>query len=390
MSNDFRLIIHAGAPKCGSSALQTALSHHPDITGSDGTRYAYCAVTPSGDVHAGDEIRRRAMRSAFGYVASCNHPTEQEEANAFKAAAEKLARLREARGVPILSSESWAYQADRFRESGLVAAAGGGAHVILFIRPPVDWINSAWWQWGVWSAPNVDRFLRRAFLQTRWHAHAAAWAKVEGVARVTLRLAADDVVGRFFRLLPAPAPAAGRENSGIPPAFLSFLLRNRSYRDTAHTPQVEFIVARHLQQTRAALLWCLSHDHVRFVFENTPYLPGGVHALLEADDRSMMKDDPRWWSPEAYAARSPTDLETFATPDALIGLHADLMAPIGPVGRLQLIRSGPMLRRAARRGDLAAADREIARVIDHILVTDFRRRLVSAGRPPGARPAPDA
>lgn len=389
MSDAFRLIIHAGAPKCGSSALQTALSRRPDFTAKDGTRYAYCTLTPSGEVVAGEEVQRRAARSPFGYSASCNHPAEEED-SAFAAAGDALACLREARGVPILSSEGWAYQAERFRESGLVAAAGGGAHVILFVRPPVEWINSAWWQWGVWSAPDVERFLCRALNQTRWHTHAAAWAQVEGVARVTLRLAGDDVVGRFFRLLSAPAPRAGRENSGIPPALLSFLLRNRSYRAGAHSPQVEFIVARHLRQIRAAPLWCLSQEQVRAVFEKTRHLPRAVHKLLEASDRPGMKDDPRWWDAAAYADRRVSDLETFATLDALAGLHADLMAPIGPVGRMQLLGSGHRLHRAARRGDLRGADREIARVIDHIIVRDLRRRLVSAGGPAGTRPASGA
>ncbi|MBP0484492.1 hypothetical protein [Sagittula salina] len=42
-----RILLHVSAPKCGSSALQTALSASPVLRGSDGSRIAYLAALPA-------------------------------------------------------------------------------------------------------------------------------------------------------------------------------------------------------------------------------------------------------------------------------------------------------------------------------------------------------
>ena len=58
-----RAILHVGAPKCGSSALQTALSAHPALTGADGRRHVYLAARISGVISDGEPVRMRFMQS---------------------------------------------------------------------------------------------------------------------------------------------------------------------------------------------------------------------------------------------------------------------------------------------------------------------------------------
>ena len=40
----------------------------------------------------------------------------------------------------------------------------------MFIRSPVRWINSAWWQWGVWDEnnKNFNNWLEKAINKCKW------------------------------------------------------------------------------------------------------------------------------------------------------------------------------------------------------------------------------
>jgi len=374
VSDDVGLIIHAGAPKCGSSSLQSALSRSPDFAARDGRRYAYCVLQPDGTLLSGDGVRRRAAASPFGYASSPNVPEMDLRAGS-AAIAGALGRLRAERGIPILSSEAWIHQAAAVAESGLVAKAGGRAHVVVFVRPPVEWLNSAWWQWGVWSGARLDQFLKRNIHGTRWHVHATAWSRIEGVEKVTLRLAGPDVVDAFYGLLGAEPGPRQAVNQGIPPAFLSFLLRNRDYRDGPHAAHVEFIVSRHLGNGRNRAPWALSQERIGRIFESVPHLPGAVQALLPPDDAEAMEADRRWWDKAAYRAREVESLDALSTGAAVIALHAALIAKLGPVARWQLRGSAARLRSAVRAGQVDAADREIARAVDVILARDRERRM---------------
>lgn len=65
-----RCILHIGAPKCGSSALQAALTAAPDHKDSAGQRYRYVGTgTVEGRIYPlyGGVVRRLGRSSEFGY-----------------------------------------------------------------------------------------------------------------------------------------------------------------------------------------------------------------------------------------------------------------------------------------------------------------------------------
>ncbi len=384
MSDDYRLIIHAGAPKCGSSSLQSTLSRQPRFAARDGRRYAYCSILDGGDVVHGAALSRRAAASPFGYSSSANI-VDADWTASVDSVSQTLQDIRAEHGTPILSSEGWVSRAEAFATSGLIEKAGGRAHVVIFVRPPVDWLNSAWWQWGAWTGRPLRRYVEVNLGSVRWHAHAKAWARVPGVERVTLRLAERNVVPVFYDMLDAAPPAPVMSNSGVPPAFLAFMKRNRRYREGPHTPQVEFVVARHLDCGGVRAPWVLSAEEIALVFARTPQLPKGVRARLHPEDRDAMTREARWWDAGAYAGHAVESDERWSTESALVELHDALLKPVGPVGRWHLRGSAHRLRKAARLGRIADADAEIARVVDWVVAHDKARRLQQAVERAGAR-----
>lgn len=380
MNTDYKLLIHAGAPKCGSSSLQLSLSQRPLFATKDGQKYSYCAILQEGEVVSGNGLAKRAAASPFGYMSSPNVSDSRWTASVSRIA-HQLRRIREEEGIPILSSEGWCNRAKELKETGLIAKAGGGAHVIIFVRPPVDWLNSAWWQWGAWSGADIRRFLVTNINAVRWHVHAEAWSRVEGVECVSLRLAERNSVNTFFEIANSSPPDCAIANGGVPPAFFGFLQRNRAYRESAHSPQVEFVVGRHLGNARIPPPWSLSQENVREIFERTPHMPKAVHNLLAPEDRELMKDDRRWWEPAGYANRPVEDVANWTSAQALLDLHAALLAPIDPISRWRLRGTNMRMREAIEGGRIDDADKEIARVLDWILKKDQISRMKTSIRP---------
>jgi hypothetical protein len=367
------LILHVGAPKCGSSAVQTVLSRRPAFSGLDGQRYAYCCLNTDGSLLSGRALRVKATLSPFGFACS-RDATRPEQMRQWLPAARALRQLRADGSVPILSSEGWARRAALFAEAGLIEQAGGNAHVIVFVRPPVEWLNSAWWQWGVWTGNGLDRFIARNVAQTRWADHIDAWRRVPGVARVSVRLSVRDVVPQFFGFLGAKADASNRSNSGVPPAFLYFQLRNRRFRSSAHASQTEFAVGRHLKDGQSTAPWVLPQDVVAAQMQALAPVTAALTDRLEPEQRRAMEDDPRWWTPDAYAERPTADPADHTTPDALLGLYDALAGGLGPLDQLRHRSERRRFKAAISTGGLEAVDTVLAAMVDRVLAKDLRRR----------------
>lgn len=363
VSDQPRILLHVGAPKCGSSSLQAALSRRPVFTDAAGRTYEYVVVQKNGTVLRSATILKRVEVSPLGSLSTRNLPRVDDVLETLGPAVPVLKDMIAEGITPILSQEGWARLGDVFGEAGIIDRLGGGARVIMFVRPPVDWLNSAWWQWGVWTRTTVDAHVGRTLRQVRWQALARAWRQVPGVERVDLGLATSDVTARFFQLLDAPAPPPVTTNAGVPGSFLLFLLRNRKYRPDAHTPKVEFVVARHLPAQRYPTPWVLSPTHIAHVFDKTAGDAAKISRLLAPEDRPALAAEPRWHSAEAYAGRRVDDLAQFETPEALARLIGQLHAGLGAADDTDAVAK----RLAAAADPVAAADPMIAAAVDKMM-----------------------
>ena len=297
----------------------------------DGRRYAYLCASAEG-ARAGAAVAFRAARSDFGYGSSDNVLADGT-AGAVLGHAERAAAGLMARGtVPILSSEGWVKRAPVFARDGLLQRLGGGAHVVLFVRPPLDWLNAAWWQWGVWTGQGFGDWAKRNLSQARWTRFAREWAEVPGVAAVHVRLADRDVVASFSALFDLPAPrAAAAVNTTLPPALMAFLLRNRDLRPDPHASRIEFALLRALRDVappRGPGLWAMTPKASRVLWQRIALDREGLAALLPTAERARLEADPRWAGPGPYAERTRSALDRYEAPEALATLH-DWLAAAG-------------------------------------------------------------
>ena len=293
------MVLHVGAPKCGSSALQTALSRQPVLRAPDGTRFRYVVADTRGTGRSGGDpviltgtaLRLVARARAAGYAVTPSIPADPGEAGAYWAALRQACDKVRSRGaVPILSHESWFSRSVDFRRH-MLAGMDKPADVVGFVRPPLEWVNSAWWQWGIWGRAEMDRWLDRITSAPGLAQAFEDWA-AEPAANLRLLPSKANVIAGFANLYGLPLDTSVRANTRSSAALTGFLVRNRRFRVSPHAPGVEFIVARWCDLPKGPQLWAFDDATVERIL---PELDQQARRLLAlAEDGNGFEADPSW------------------------------------------------------------------------------------------------
>lgn len=300
-----RLIIHAGAPKCGSSSLQTILSRDREFRSSSGNVFRYAAITDHGNLAIGEDIRHIREGRIEGLARSADLDDLQ------RLGKPEVARLVQALNSClkaaniVLSCEGWLARADEFADLGLLAGIETPVDVVAYVRPQADYLNANWWQWGAWNPATFQQWIYlTAFSECAWGSHGRKWMAMAGVSSVHMRLRPADIITDFFGWLSCDAPPATTVNRSLPGVALRFLQRHRDLRPDAHASAIDFVLERALKCDFGPTPWVLPIAHVTHVIQE--YLSDNLALLdlLSASDRARMLADPHWWSPSAYQDRT--------------------------------------------------------------------------------------
>lgn len=304
---DFDVVLHIGAGKCGSSALQRALSLNPEPEGGEKRRYQYATFDQTGRFATPSEIRYQALTNPFGYV-SCPSVQRGRFDKAFlRQLSSGIGSLRRKGITPILSYEGWANQSECFTKNALLGRLGISALVVLYVRPPLDWLNSAWWQWGAWAPVSRERWMDQNLDGAKWDRIVAAWQNVPGVAAVSLRLATRDVVADFGRYFSMNLASEASVNKGLSDDLLRLMQRNRRLRPGPHDSAVDFAISRWLEATDATQAWVIPHDACRRYLRELRANVENLMELARSETACEIRADARWWDAGAYSDRTLSD-----------------------------------------------------------------------------------
>lgn len=330
----FDTIAHVGAGKCGSSALQSFLTAHSTLTGRSGRKFHYGAITKGGFVPP-EEMAGMLNRSINGYISSVGAGVIDQIP---PAAQERIVRtLRKFPSPLILSSEGWLLGmmrpgVNRTLIELLSARGARRVKMIAYVRPPVKWLNSAWWQWGAWkSGVSFPQWIQGALRSCMWNEPARAIAGTPEIAEFELRPVLGDVVAQFLESLGCDPPADGAvSNRSLPKEVLELYRHAPDLRPSPHVVNADFIALRAISQSEhrySSTPWVLGPAQISMILERTRESNLAMLELMSPEDKKAVLDDPAWWDAGAYAncvRTNPMELPP-ATPEELLPLSADLM-----------------------------------------------------------------
>jgi hypothetical protein len=206
--------------------------------------------------------------------------------------------------TPILSWEDWINEAGLFSELRILPRLGLNAKVIVFVRPQIPWINSAWWQWGAWSGLDFERWLSsRAMAMLGWAELIESWQAVPGVESVDVYAATRDVVATFYRAIEAEPPGSDISNISLDAAILRFFQRNSEFRPHEHASQIDFVLQRCLAAGAKRTPWIIPQAKIAELIDYFRPSNERLLSLLSPDERRLIENDPGWWDADAYRDR---------------------------------------------------------------------------------------
>lgn len=374
-----RMILHIGAPKSGSSALQAALSAQPVLRTPEATRLMYCATwTRAGHTRlvTGGALSCFAQASPFGYMSWPAFRPREQQAAAYGAELDRLFRGGAPDVVRVLSNEGWLSQADVFaRTLPAWVGPGGGLSVFASARPPLEWLNAAWWQWGVWQVGSLHRWLESGFPGYTMGSQLQGWAALRGV-RLSLSLERDAVAG-FARAYAVPLICADTPNAALPPALMGVLLRNRRLRQTAHDSAVEFVFHRWCRVAQTPRLWAVTPDIVQRYRHHHRTEVDKLFALApEAEVRRAVAERPGWRHESPYhdLMRVPPG-RLLTDPEAQVALYHALAAGIGAAAAQLRCRAPGVPGVFATSAPPEDRDAVLCALLDRLIALDTRHRL---------------
>jgi hypothetical protein len=248
----------------------------------------------SGRLLYGRKLPRTTRLLEHGY-SSAPGVAEPNQVRLFFDAIKKNRRLR-AESV-IVSHESWIQDAQLITSQ---TAEFEQVDALAFVRPPIPWLNSAYWQWGHWSGFNFPKWSN---VPGKWNMsdHLGTWAEqLDG--HLTVRPAGKDVfegLNDFVSAKPEAQlkPIDKGTNQSSPRTLLRVLFRNRHLRSSAHDSSIEFVLSRWCDFSGLAPAWAVTPNALSRLAKRYDPI---VKRFFEAfpDCAARCESDPNWLTPE--------------------------------------------------------------------------------------------
>lgn len=317
-----RIVFHVGASKCGTSALQTALSKGNEFLSKDGKRYVYAVFHPREGIFFGDDLKSRLSRSPHGYIISTDIKTIRTlENDWYVKTRKKLAKIFSSYDGAIFSNEGWFHRAFDFSELRFFEKLEINVDVIAYVRPQVPFMNSAWWQWGAWSGRTLDQYIKQRLPSTHWHLFVEKWHESPFVSSISTRLLNEDIVSDFFENL-GLIPDFDKEpkvNKGLPSEILRLYQRHPFLRPSSHASAIDFVLSRRLA-LNGETPWVITHENVKNIIENCFQSNQELKNHLSDDSAGDFLADQRWWDPGFYAKKKPVPWQPVPAADEKMDL----------------------------------------------------------------------
>ncbi len=306
-------VLHIGLGKCGSSALQQALSQNPVVKAEDKNykNIKYISIDKLGNLYVGDKLRKKSANSVSEYSVSC-HTQEigKLSKESFTSLHKRLKNISNNNNTLIvMSCEAWVQQINIFKKHSILKKLGIRAKAICYVRNPVEWINSAWWQWGAWAENDLDTFVEHTLTNNvqKWHENLTAWQQLLGENNVTVKILPKDIVSDFYNFIGTDTTKykENRNNTSLPGEILRFYQKHRELRRSPHDFAMDFILSSsmNLENGYSKTPWVLSQKKIEEIIDKTKDSNKKLMEILDIKSREVCENDKKWWDATAFSSK---------------------------------------------------------------------------------------
>jgi len=314
-----RAILHIGAGKCGSSALQEYLSQSIDLKDSQNNRAVYGVLRPDGTIITRNVVSELALKSVFQYASSPN----LKNIKGPDAAAKSLASLEKIDAdTLILSSEGWINDPEAAAEK-LSWLSKYDVEIVVYVRPPVLWLNSAWWQWGAWSNVDFDQWINSSESMTYWAVFLKRWENLPFINKMSVRLLPKNIVADFLTLTDLHENSTTNSNSetisnvSLPGSVLRVYQKYRELRPSPHESNIDFSLSRRLSGIKQSPDWVINSEKIEAIISNTNVHNEKLKGYFDTTQLASFNSDSRWWSADAFQTQAAISSERKITEDEM-------------------------------------------------------------------------
>ncbi len=185
--------------------------------------------------------------------------------------------------------------------------------IIAFVRPPVAWVNSAWWQWGAWEWQGpFEEWLAGAIRATCWQHFLRPLRDSGRFQKLTVEPVQTDVVQQLQQLLATDMAEqfVERCNVSLPEEALRLYQRYRDLRPGPHQCRMDHLVLNAIGKALPDYQptpWVLRPEQVELIIAHTKDANEQLLSLMDESSRQRMLADRRWWHADAFADFLATD-----------------------------------------------------------------------------------
>ena len=294
-----------------------------------GEKLLYCAFQKNGKILYGNELVENARKTPLKYCSSFPEVTELADLAVVK---HELDNIYEQGYTPIFSQEDWGRRAGYFKNADFFSRLDCDIHAVVYVRPQVDWFNSAWWQWYAWHEKfSVPRDVIGAwgFNFMLWGNQIATWKRLARVQEVTVRLHPADIVLDFMELIGIQPSkdhvVPPKNNISLSPTLVKLLKRYPALRQT-HSADVDSILSNFIK-FEGKTPWFLEPVLVNQILENTKEDNLRLQTMLDAPSKVAMEQDQRWWDVKYYENRKVWSEDEFKLTENELFLIVEQVIP---------------------------------------------------------------
>lgn len=265
----------------------TALTASPNITRKDGSVLQYAAM----DLRNDCLITGKRLEKVAGVYRYKSSPSAR---NIATAALKKIRReMKECPTDLLLSSEGWLFERELWE--AILDRLDTTVDVIIYVRPHIPLLNSAWWQWGAWSDQQFDQWMANRLKANMWSTRIAPRQKMKRVRNVTVSPVPSDIIPDFYHNVLGAEPPKGiaHPNPSLPGPVLRLFQRNRSLRPSIHASRIDFVLSNAIFMSDSSI-WVMNESWIDRVISETREDNKALLSFMNQECADAVKNDPRW------------------------------------------------------------------------------------------------